>query len=155
MPILLPENDKLMTSAAAPFSRITTLVEPTWEAATMKVLSVLLLTILSFGCGGYNSNNGMQPSSTPNISSVSPGSVNAGSSSFVLTVTGTGFASSSVVYWNSVTVSTTYVSAQELNANITAADVATSGTIEVYVKNPGTGIYAMGVNSNTVNFTIN
>jgi hypothetical protein len=60
-----------------------------------------------------------------------------------------------VVYWNSASVSTTYVTAQQLTAKILAADIATSGTASVYVNNPGTGMYAMGVNSNAVNFTIN
>jgi hypothetical protein len=120
----------------------------------MKLLSVLLLMTLSFGCGGYNSGSGMQPASTPNISTLLPDSENAGGGDFVLTVNGTGFASNSVVYWNLATVSTTYVTAQQVTANITAAEIATSGTASVYVKNPGTGIYAMGVNSNPVNFTI-
>lgn len=96
----------------------------------------------------------MQPGSTPSISSISPESGNAGSGEFVLTLDGTGFASNSVVYWNAATVPTTYVSAQQLTANISATDIATSGMVSVYVKNPGTGIYAMGVNSNSVSFTI-
>ena len=110
--------------------------------------------MVSFGCGGYGSGNGMQPA-TPNISGLSPDSANAGSADFMLTVNGTGFASSSVVYWNSATVSTTYVNAQQVTANIPAADIATSGNASVYVKNPGTGRYVMGVNSNTVSFTVN
>jgi hypothetical protein len=120
----------------------------------MKLLSVLLLMTLSFGCGGYNSSSGMQPASTPNISNLLPDSENAGGGDFVLKVNGTGFASNSVVYWNSATISTNYVSAQQVTANIRAGEIATSGTVSVYVKNPGTGIYAMGVNSNSVSFTI-
>ncbi len=120
----------------------------------MKLLSVLLLMTVSLGCGGYSSSSGTQPA-TAAISSISPESANAGSGEFVLTVNGTGFATNSVVYWNAATVPTTYQSAQQLTANISAADIATSGTVSVYVKNPGTGIYAMGVNSNSVSFTIN
>jgi hypothetical protein len=121
----------------------------------MKLLSVLLLIMLSFGCGGYSSGSGMQPSSTPNILTLSPPNTTAGGGDFVLTVNGTGFAGNSVVYWNSASVSTTYVSIQQLTAKILAADIATSGTVSVYVKNPGTGIYATGLNSNSVDFTIN
>ncbi|MFY9841959.1 MAG: IPT/TIG domain-containing protein [Terriglobales bacterium] len=123
----------------------------------MRLLSVLVLMMVSFsfGCGGYGSGNGMQPATTPNISGLSPDSANAGSGDFVLTVNGTGFASNSVVYWNSANVSTTYVNAQQITASISAADIATSGAVSVYVKNPGTGIYAMGVNSNVVHFTVN
>ncbi len=121
----------------------------------MKLLSVLLLMTLSFGCGGYGSGSGTQPASTPNISALSPDSANAGGDDFVLTVNGTGFARDSVVYWKSASVSTTYVSTQQLTAKILAADTTTAGTVSVYVNNPGTGMYAMGVNSNSVNFTIN
>src|ERR1700674_2483603 len=121
----------------------------------MKLLSVLLLMTLSFGCGGYGSGSGMQPPSPASISGVMPDSANAGSGDLVLTVNGTGFASNSVVYWNSATVSTSYVTTQQLTANVPGAHIATPGTASVYVKNPGTGVYAMGVNSNSVNFTIN
>jgi hypothetical protein len=121
----------------------------------MKLLSVLLLMTLSFGCGGYSSGSGMQPASTPNISAILPDSAIAGGGDFVLMVNGTGFASNSVVYWNSASVSTSYVSVQQLTAKILAADIATSGTVSVYVKNPGTGIYATGLNSNSVDFSIN
>jgi hypothetical protein len=121
----------------------------------MKVLSVLLLMMLSFGCGGYSSGNGTQPASTPNITGLTPDNATAGGGDFPLTVNGTGFASNSVVFWNSVSVSTTYVSPQEVTANIPAADIANPGNASVYVNNPGTGRYAMGVNSNLVSFTIN
>jgi hypothetical protein len=121
----------------------------------MKLLAVLLLMTFSVGCGGYGSGSGTQPASTPNISTLSPDSATAGDSGFVLTVNGTGFASNSVVYWNSATVSTSYVTAQQLTAQISAADIATAGTASLYVKNPGTGMYATGMNSNTVDFTIN
>jgi hypothetical protein len=73
----------------------------------------------------------------------------------MLTVNGTGFAGNSVVYWNSATVTTTFVNAQQVTASVQAADIATAGSAAVYVKNPGTGIYATGVNSNSVTFTIN
>ena len=121
----------------------------------MKLLSVLFLVMLSFGCGGYGSGNGMQPASTTKITGLMPGNATAGGADFVLTVNGTGFASNSVVFWNSASVSTTYVSPQEVNANIPAADIADPGSATVYVNNPGTGRYAMGVNSNLVSFTIN
>lgn len=121
----------------------------------MKLLSVLLIMMLSVGCGGYGSGSGTQPPSTPNISSLMPNGATAGGGDFLLQVNGTGFASNSVIFWNSTNVPTTYVSAQEVTANIPAADIDTAGTASVYVNNPGTGIYAMGVNSNTVSFPIN
>jgi len=121
----------------------------------MKLLSLLLLMMLSLGCGGYSSGSGMRPASTPSISMLSPDSANAGGNDFVLTVNGMGFASNSVVYWKSASIATTYVSAQQLTAQISMADIATAGAASVYVNNPGTGMYASGVNSNTANFTVN
>ena len=123
----------------------------------MKLSLVLLLALLTFGCGygsKYNSGNGTQPGSTPNISSLAPANATAGGQAFVLTVNGTGFASSSVIFWNSTAMSTTFVSAQQITANIAASNIASSGNASVYVNNPGTGIYANGVNSNSQTFTI-
>jgi len=146
-----------MTTVTAPFPKIKTLEAPnSLEVVTMKflsVLSVLFLTLLIFGCG-YSSNNGVRPS-TANVATLAPDSENAGAAAFVLTVNGIGFAANSVVFFNAASVSTTYVNAQQLTANIQAADIATAGTISVYVNNPGTGQYATGVNSNSVPFTIN
>jgi hypothetical protein len=124
------------------------------EAVTMKSLSVFLLLMFSLGCGGYGSGNGVKPT-TPTIAALSPDSVNAGSSQFVLTVNGTGFANNSVVYWNAARVATTYMSAGQLTATVPATDIAAAGMVSVYVNSPGTGTYATGVNSNSVMFTIN
>jgi hypothetical protein len=63
-----------------------------------------------------------------------PTAVAPGSGAFTLTVNGTGFVSGSAVYWNGSPRTTTYVSAAQLTAAITAADVATatSGTVTVH-----------------------
>jgi hypothetical protein len=124
------------------------------EAVTMKSLSVLLLLMVSLGCGGYGAGSGMKPA-TPTIVTLSPDNVKMGSGDFVLTVNGSTFANNSVVYWNSARVVTTYMSTGQVTASIPAADIAASGTVSVYVNNPGTGTYATGVNSNSVAFTIN
>ncbi len=124
------------------------------ETVTMKSLSVFVLLMVSLGCGGYGSGNGVKPS-TPTIASLSPDNVNAGSSQFVLTVNGSAFNNNSVVYWNSARVTTTYMSASELTATIPATDIAAAGMASVYVNTPGTGVYATGTNSNSVPFTIN
>jgi hypothetical protein len=120
----------------------------------MKSFSVLLLVMLSLGCGGYGSGNGMKPA-TPGIAMLAPDNANAGSGDFTLTVSGTAFANNSVVYWNGVLVTTTFVSPAQLTASIPGADIAAAGTVSVYVHTPGTGTYATGVNSNSVMFTIN
>lgn len=51
-----------------------------------------------------------------------------------------------------------FVTGSQVTADITRADIATAGTVPVYMRNPGgTGVYMNqgGQNSNTVNFTVN
>jgi hypothetical protein len=119
----------------------------------MKLLALLLVVMFAMGCGGYGSGSGTKPS-TPAITMLAPASATAGGESFMLTVTGAGFAGNSVVYWNSVVLTTSFVSAEELTAEIPASDIAEAGTASVFVKNPGTGVYASGANSNAVSFMI-
>ena len=119
-----------------------------------KVLALLIVAMFAIGCGGYTSGNGTQPATTPTIAMLAPGSATAGSEGFMLTVTGTGFAGNSAVYWNSTVLTTTFVSAEKLTVDIPASDIADAGTASVFVKNPGTGVYASGANSNAVSFTI-
>ena len=86
----------------------------------------------------------------PIASSLSPSSVSAGSSDFTLTLNGGNFLSGSVVRWNGGNRTTTFVNSTQLNASISASDVATAGTANVAVFNPSPG----GGTSNTLTFTI-
>ena len=86
--------------------------------------------------------------STPTLTSLSPGSAAAGGPAFTLTVNGSNFVSGSVVRWNGANRTTTFVSATQLTAAITAADIAPAGTASVTVQNPG------GAVSNALTFTI-
>ncbi len=72
----------------------------------------------------------------PAISSLIPSSASSGDSGFELTVKGSGFYSSSFVEWNGGAVTTSYVSAKELRAQISASDIATAGVASVMVVNP-------------------
>lgn len=115
----------------------------------MKLTCVFLLLAVTFGCGYGSNYNGMGSGSgsAPNISQLMPSSVAAGSSDFVLTVNGANFGTSSVVYWNSVAHNATYLTGQQVTTTISASDVATAGTIQVYVR-------SNNQNSNTMTFTI-
>src|SRR5271163_483828 len=73
-----------------------------------------------------------------------PASVAPGSGGFTLTVNGAGFGPNAEVYWNGSIRSTTVVSVDTAQAQITAADVAKNGTGWVTVANPG------GISSNVV-----
>ena len=92
--------------------------------------------------------NASTTAGAPTVSSISPTSVyfngNNGGAPSVITVTGTNFISTSVVYLNgsSTGVTTTFVSSTQLTASITAATVSalssTSATISVYTSGGGT-----------------
>ncbi len=87
---------------------------------------------------------------TPAITGISPSVLGVGSSDFTLTVTGSGYVSSSTVQWNGSNRTTTYVSPTTLTAAILAADVSGVGTATVQVSNPAPG----GGLSNSEVFTI-
>ena len=97
------------------------------------------------GCGGAGSSSQAQvlPPSNPAPSlatgSLSPSSTVAGGTSFLLTVNGSNFISSSVVEWNGNTRTTSFVSSSSLQATITGADIATAGTAQISVSTPGPG----------------
>lgn len=79
-----------------------------------------------------------------------PTSVAPGSPAFTLTVSGTGFAPASVVKWNGVSLSTTFVTKSKLRANVPASNVAVAKTASVTVFSPAPG----GGTSNAVPFTV-
>jgi 6-phosphogluconolactonase len=85
----------------------------------------------------------------PVIAALAPSSTTAGSPAFMLTVTGTSFASGATVLWNGATLATTFVSATQLTAAVPASLIATAGSGSVTVSN------AVGMVSNAVKFTIN
>src|SRR5579864_5904733 len=72
----------------------------------------------------------------PTITQMTPGSAVAGSSAFTMTVTGTNFVPASVVQFNGTARTTTFVSSTQLQAAITAADVASVALAHVSILNP-------------------
>jgi hypothetical protein len=125
----------------------------------MKLSLVVLLAIVATGCGGYGTNymapGGMTAASR--ISALSPTNTGVGAPSFTLTVNGGGFSANSMVFFNGVAQPTAFVSAAQITAMISASEVATSGTVPVYVRvSSGGGMYGpVSQNSNTVNFAVN
>jgi trimeric autotransporter adhesin len=117
----------------------------------MKTAVILLMTMFTLACG-YGSNYNSKTMTTPagasiTISTLSPDSATPGAASFAMTINGSGFGTSSVVYFNAVAHSATYISGNQLMTTITASDVAGAGTFPVYVR-------SNGVNSNTMNFMV-
>jgi len=103
--------------------------------------------VLVSGCGGGGSNSsgsggsggsggGGNTTPTPTISSISPTSVPAGSNALTLTVSGSGFLSTSVVQVNSISESTTtFVSSTELTATVPASQLVSGADLAVVVSN--------------------
>ena len=126
--------------------------------ALSRILALAGLGTLQFlsGCGGSGSGNsgGSQPppasNPMPSIVSLSPNSATAGATAFTLTITGENFMSSSTVQWNGSSRVATFSSSTQLQAQITAVDVANAGSASVSVTNPSPG----GGNSGSAEFSI-
>ena len=113
----------------------------------MKLLQVLFLTMVTLGCGYSMRNYNTMHGTTLQMTAISPDTAMAGSRSFMLTVNGSGFSSNAVVYWNSVALSTSFVTANQLVAIVPAAQLAMPTTAQVLV-------FANGMSSNGMNFTV-
>ena len=94
--------------------------------------------------GAYESGNG------PTMTALSPslGGVNL-AQDFVLTIYGGEFTAETVVRWGGAARPTTFIDSSQLTADISAADLADSGTVMVTVYDPNTA-----VESNALQFTI-
>ena len=79
------------------------------------------------------------PSPIPRISTISPETIQAGSAGFILTVNGSNFVSSSVVRLNGDPLLTTFVSATQLTAQVSASDIVNQGEARITVFNPPPG----------------
>jgi hypothetical protein len=90
-------------------------------------------------------------SAPPVVSSIAPTSATAGGPGFALTVSGSNFSTGSVVLWSGMSISTTRVSATQLQGTIPGGLIAAAGTAQVAVYTPGRS----GGTSNLVAFTIN
>ncbi|HXY07870.1 MAG TPA: hypothetical protein VEI52_08440 [Terriglobales bacterium] len=130
----------------------------------MRTIVFLFLTLAAFGCGYSTPKQMTQPGIVPIVAAVMPASQLHGGSEFTLMIMGSSFNGNAVVNWNAVPQpNTTHPTANMLSVTIPAADIATPGTAQVSVTNPGSstpgGPYGGGSNtpsetSNSVMFTI-
>lgn len=117
-----------------PLSRITTI--------RLEVIALLAAVAALSSCGGSSSTSNPPPpppNPLPSITSLSPSSTSTGGAAFTLTVNGSNFISASAVQWNGSSRTTSYVSATQVTAAITATDIANAGTASVTVVNPAPG----------------
>lgn len=124
-------------------------------AADLANVGNATVTVFTPPAGGGESNPllfsvNTPPNPTPQITSIAPATVGAGTGAFVLTVNGTGFVNGSTVQFNGANRQTTFVSATQLTAQITAADNAGATTAVIRVVSPAPG----GGPSNEVTLTI-
>jgi uncharacterized protein (TIGR03437 family) len=77
---------------------------------------------------------GAAPASKPNLS---PLSVVAGGPAFTLTVSAAWIVAGAVVQWNGVPLPTTFVSSTQLTAQVSASLIASPGSANVTIVNPG------------------
>ncbi len=124
-------------------------------AGDIATAATVAISVFSPAPGGGTSNalslSIVQPANpSPTITNLDPPNMPRGGAAFTLTVTGTNFIPASVVRWNNQNRATTYVSATQLTATITATDLANVGTVPVTVFNPAPG----GGTSSVLNFSI-
>jgi hypothetical protein len=72
----------------------------------------------------------------PTIALLTPSSALTGGNAFTITVKGTNFDPAAIVEWNGSARTTTFISSTQLQANISAADIASAGTAIITVANP-------------------
>jgi|HubBroStandDraft_6_1064221.scaffolds.fasta_scaffold00458_1 hypothetical protein len=140
------------------FARVTTFVSSTQvtaaiTAADIAAVGAFPVTVTNPVPGGGTSVavNFNVTNPPPTITTIAPNSATAGGAAFTLTVNGTAFVNGATVNFNGGAATTTFVSATQLTAAITAAQIATGGTVNVTVTNPAPG----GGTSGAATFTIN
>jgi hypothetical protein len=86
----------------------------------------------------------------PIITSLTPALASVGGAAFTLTLNGQGFAANSTVYWATSSLTTQYVSATQLTAQVPASAIATAGNYAITVKTAAPG----GGSSNAFQFEV-
>ena len=128
-------------------------------------VALAAMAVLLAGCGSQSAT--LNPA--PALTAVFPDTVTAGGSAFTLTLNGSNFLTTSQVFWNSSCVPadssggmqsscaavTFNVTTQQLSVTVPAIDIATPGSAQIMVVNPGTGSPPIGGGpSNTITLPI-
>jgi hypothetical protein len=120
-----------------------------WRDGVWRVCMVFSLVCTLFACGGSGGSSvggggggGTTPPASnpaPTISGILPTNVQIAGPTFTLTVSGSNFVSSSAIRWNGTSLSTTFVSASQLTAQVPAANIAVPADSAVTVMTPSPG----------------
>jgi hypothetical protein len=118
---------------ANPFSPATTASAATDKAATQSTATVHTSMVSTLG-GAFSTSALDTSLPLPTISSLSPTSASADGAAFTLTVCGSNYAAgTTVVYWNSTALTTTYVNSAEVMAAVPASLIASPGSVSITV----------------------
>ena len=130
-----------------------TSLEAALLASDLAQAGTLQITVVNPQPNGGSSNTASFTVSnpTPGVASLNPTAFPAGGTRSALTVTGSGYVSTSVVTVNGSPRATAFVNATQLQAIITQGDLSAAGVYTLGVTNPAPG----GGNSNTVTFAVN
>jgi hypothetical protein len=148
-------------TAMLPLLGICVIGIPAWRRrGALPALVIVALFLTMPGCGGGGGGGQVTNNPVPSITSLSPNQQAAGSGSQTLTITGSGFVSSSTVTYNKVAHTSSYTGATQLAIFLTPRDLATTGSFPVVVTNaaPGGGVSGavdFNVVSGTPNGTFN
>ena len=111
-----------------------------------KLLPLLFILALYSSCqksdtSGGSGGSGNTNNPAPGLASIVPNAAVTGGAAFTLTVNGTGFINGSTVSWNGSLLTTTYLSATQLTAQVPASSISVAGTslITVFTPSPGGG----------------
>ena len=133
----------------------------------MKTLSTVLLAVLTaftMACGNSSQTTAMAAGMMPAIAAIAPSAMNSGGPAFMMTVNGSNFSTNATIHWNGMAQTTIFVSANQLTAMISAADIASPATVPITVTNPAVSGMGMGMSntgatmaatSSAMNFTVN
>ena len=128
-----------------------TALTTTIPSANLTTFSIASVTVVSPTPGGGSSNaKSFTVTNAPVIASLSTTSTSVHASAFTLTVNGSNFDANSTVKWNATPLSTSFVSASQLTADVTSAQLSVGGVNQISVLS-GTGavsqVATMTVNS--------
>lgn len=113
-----------------------------WFATICVVLSCCVVGCANKGSGSSTppSTPPSTPSAAPTVSSIAPATVLAGSAATTITVTGTGFTSSTVIELAGLSEATTYGSSTQVTAVLPASQLAAAATAAILASNGGTSV---------------
>ncbi len=100
---------------------------------------IALALLLAAACSGGDTVVPEVPNPTPAIDALDPSEIQAGSPATTLVVTGSDFVPRSVIRINGTDRATTYTSDRQVSTQLSAAELATAGTLQVVVFNPAPG----------------